>query len=194
MQFKDFQQMTRQSSFAPHYDWESIEHTLSRWMNDREPMAKLDIDPVFQRGHVWTVRQQQEYVKHILRGGGVSTGVNTIRFNCVGWNRDYRGPFVLVDGKQRLEAVRKFMRNELLIPILREDVADTYKGQLYRKGLRYSDFEGRLPSTCCFIFMVNNLETEAEVLKWYLEINEGGTPHSAQEIEKVRELVKNTSY
>lgn len=32
----------------------------------------LDLDPDFQRGHVWTRDQQVAYVEYMLRGGEVS--------------------------------------------------------------------------------------------------------------------------
>jgi hypothetical protein len=38
--------------------------------------------------------------------------------------------------------------------------------------------------------MVNDLKTEAEVLRWYLEINAGGTPHTEEELDKVRKMLK----
>jgi uncharacterized protein with ParB-like and HNH nuclease domain len=140
--------------------------------------AALDLTPDFQRQHVWTLEQQSAYVEYILRGG---MSGRELYFNCVGWMGDYKGPFVIVDGKQRLEAVRKYLRNE--IPIL--------------NGVYHKDFEDRLPSTAQFILCINNLPTRAEVLQWYLEMNSGGTPHTQEELDKVKfllqeELLKNS--
>ena len=38
-------------------------------------------------------------------------------------------------------------------------------------------------------FNVNNLQTREELLTWYLEMNTGGTPHSDEEIERVKGLL-----
>ena len=46
----------------------------------------------------------------MLRGG--ITG-RDLYFNHPGWMRDWKGEFVMVDGKQRLEAIRRFFHNEI---------------------------------------------------------------------------------
>lgn len=130
------------------------------------------MDPDFQRGHVWTEVQQIRYVEFVLRGGESS---REIHFNHPGWMNSYEGAMVLVDGKQRLESVRKFMRNEL--PIF--------------DGHTLSDFDEK-PSIlrADFIIHVNDLPTRAEVLQWYLDLNDGGVVHSSEEIQKVRKLLE----
>ncbi len=37
---------------------------------------------------------------------------------------------------------------------------------------------------------VNDLKTEREVLQWYVDMNAGGTPHTSDEIEKVRKMIQ----
>ena len=172
MQFNDIPRFTKVPNYRTTTDWAYLEGTLERWIGERgKDIAKLDLNPDFQRAHVWTEAQQIAYVEYALRGG--SSG-REIYLNCAGWQNDWRGPFVLVDGKQRLEAVRKFMRDEL--PIF--------------GGHTFKQFEGRLPvSTAFFYINVNDLPTRAEVLQWYLEMNTGGTPHTPEEIQKVRELL-----
>jgi hypothetical protein len=173
MDFKDIPQYTRDGNYRINVSWDYLEETLLGYQErDKKSskMASLDLDPDFQRGHVWTESQQIAFVEHILSGG---VGSKEIRFNCVGWMGDFRGPFVIVDGKQRLEAVRKFMR-----------------GELKAFGYYLNEFTGRLRSTTAeLIFSINNLQTRKEVLRWYLEINTGGVVHTAQEIQKVRELL-----
>lgn len=36
---------------------------------------------------------------------------------------------------------------------------------------------------------VNDLKTRDEVLQWYIDINAGGTPHTKEEIERVRAML-----
>jgi hypothetical protein len=139
-------------------------------MNDR--LAKLD--PDFQRGRVWSDEQQIKFVETILRGGGTALGINILRFNCVGWQDDYKGPFVIVDGLQRLTSAIRFLKNE--IPAF---------------GYYYNEFEGRLPSYAEFIVQINNLKRRKDVLKWYLEINSNGMVHSEEELIRVQKLLEN---
>ncbi len=99
-------------------------------------------------------------------------------FNCAGW-RDGglpRGPFVLVDGQQRISAVRGFLRNEVAV----------FGGRLYR------DYAGDLLGLdgAYFRLHVNDLPTRADYLRWYIELNTGGTPHTESEISRVRWMLE----
>ena len=170
MKFIDIPKLTKSASYRVHQSWKHIEEALKRYTLERNT-ARLDLNPEFQRGHVWTTEQQRAYVEFKLKSG---EGSELLFFNCIGWMNDFRGPFVLVDGKQRLEAVRKFLRNELTI----------FNGY-YRK-----DFEDDIGSMePYFIFCVNDLPNMQLVLQWYLELNEGGTPHTKEELDKVRRMI-----
>lgn len=172
MNFQDIPRFTRNPSYRPTVDWKFLPFQLERWMGERGG-CKLDMNPEFQRAHVWTEAQQRAYVEYALKGG--SSG-REIYFNCVGWQNSFKGPFVLVDGKQRLEAVLKFLRNELAV----------FDGNYFK------DFTGHLPTTAAFNFNVNDLPTMKEVLTWYLEMNTGGTPHTKEEIDKVKTMLTKT--
>jgi hypothetical protein len=158
----------------PHYTvnvpWDGLEQQLQNW-NDR-PHSPLDLDPDFQRGHVWTEDKQIAFVEYCLRGGEAS---RELLFNHPNWMASFEGTMVLVDGKQRLEAVRKFIRNEL--PVF--------------DGTFLNDFDKPdvLLRKCDLIFRVNNLKTRREVLTWYLQLNTGGVVHTDEEIAKVQALL-----
>jgi hypothetical protein len=154
-----------------HYEidvfWTYLEEHIQHQTEER--VAPLDLEPDFQRAHVWTEAQQVAYVEYALRGGEVG---RNLTFNCPGWGRDYRGPYTIVDGKQRLEAVRKFLRNDLRV-----------------FGHRYKEFTGKLRTLShTFKWRVCSLKTRDEVLDLYLGINAGGTPHTAEEITRVQNL------
>lgn len=87
-------------------------------------------------------------------------GANLIFFNCVGWMHDFKGPFVLVDGLQRITAALEFLSGK--IPAYGHFIGE------YNQPLRYIKAE--------FLFNVNNLKTRNEVLTWYVQLNSGGTP------------------
>ena len=52
------------------------------------------------------------------------------------------------------------------------------------------DFEDKIPLSIDFIFNVNDLKTEKEVLQWYVDMNAGGTPHTSEEINRVKKMIE----
>jgi hypothetical protein len=171
MKFSDIEQLTPNSGYQVNQSWGSIKGTIKYYQSKK--ICPLDLNPEFQRGHVWTEEQQIAYVEFKLRGG---LGSDRILFNCPGWMSDFRGPFVLVDGKQRLNAVLRFFDNEIKV-----------------FGHYYKEFEDELhPLQPDFIFCINNLPTMESVLKWYIELNSGGTPHTEEELERVRGMLNET--
>ena len=149
--------------------WPHLEMNLNML---KESVRAFEINPDFQRGHVWDDNKQRAYVEFVLRGGKSS---KSIYWNCDGWPSGDNGTMVLVDGLQRLTAVRKFMNDELKI----------------FGGNKISDYDDKIDiMKARFRFHVNNLETRAEVLQWYLDINTGGVVHTGKEIEKVKKLLE----
>jgi len=177
LNFKDIQPFPH-CGYHVDIAWKDLEGWISKHVEE----DGLDLEPDFQRAHVWTEAQQIAYVEYRLRGG--RTGIELL-FNCPGWMGDTThpavakmpnkmGPYVMVDGKQRLTAVRRFLASE--IPVF---------GHL-RKNIKG---EMRL-HICSFTWMVAELPTRAEVLQWYLSFNSGGTPHTPEEIARVRALLE----
>ena len=150
---------------------------LSRWLDDLVREDGLDLCPEFQRGHVWTEEQQVAYIEFLLRGG--QTG-RDLYFNNPSWHRSVPegtyNAFVCVDGLQRITAIRRFVRNEIRV-----------FGSYY---LEYTD-SLRLTMDTMRVH-INDLKSEREVLQWYIEMNSGGTPHTSEEIERVRGLLEKT--
>jgi len=58
-------------------------------------------------------------------------------------------------------------------------------------GSYLNDFEDKLPRDIDLLFNVNNLKTRKEVLQWYIEFNSAGTPHTDEEINRVKMLLEN---
>lgn len=154
---------------APHtYDigLGDLEYALERHVID----DGLDLDPDFQRGHVWTRDQQVKFVEFFLKEGPTGRDIYT---NDPGWGKGLRtGPFVLVDGKQRLTALVSWLRDEF-----------TVFGRWKRSDVRLGGMRNTLK------WHINNLETRAEVLQWYLEFNDGGVVHTQEELDRVRRLL-----
>jgi hypothetical protein len=167
MKYSDIPPYTRWASYCVDIPLDYLEVHLDRYVNK----YGANLDPDFQRPHVWTEEQQIRFVEHILKGG--QTGKD-ILFNCPGWNHgSTTKDFVLVDGKQRLEALRRFLQDEICI-----------------FGHKKSEIEGHLRSFMSLKFHVNDLKTRAEVLQWYLDFNTGGTLHTPEEIARVHALLE----
>lgn len=166
--FRDIPQLTRSAKYAVDVSWSYL--TSQYYSHVTE--YGLDVYPDFQRAYVWTPEQKVRYVEFILRGGTTGRDIYT---NCPTWNQ-MLGPrdYVLVDGRQRLDAVLGFMNNEF--PIF---------GGSYRRD--YTDTLRLTQGT--FRWHVNDLATRDEVLQWYVDLNAGGTIHTPDEINRVRALM-----
>lgn len=172
MEWDDIPTFSSWGKYTTDVSWHDLENTLQRYEKEND----LDLNPDFQRGHVWSSEQQIKYVEYILKRGNLS---RHIIFNCPGWMEGFEGQMVLIDGKQRLNAVRLFMSNEL--PVF---------GRAYlRDFTRGSKKMVRFPHEIYFTFYVNDLQTRAEVLQFYLDLNAGGVVHSEHEIDRVRQLL-----
>ncbi len=167
MKFLDIPQMT-----LPGYNFDHHLYMLPKTMKDyeSEQLCPLNTDPDFQRIHVWTPEQQTKYIEFLLQGGNSG---KDLYFNCPGWQGSYEGPFELVDGKQRLEACLGFMRGS--VPIF--------------GGLFIGDFVDK-PREQTLRFHINTLQTRAEVLRWYIDLNSGGVVHTKDELDRVRALLE----
>lgn len=141
------------------------------WVDERIKKYNLDINPDFQRGHVWNENQQERYMEFLLTGG--ESG-RDFYFNHPGWQSDYEGEMFLVDGLQRLTAIRKFVNNEL-------KVFDYTLSEI--ENLNFNDH--RLSVNV----HVNSLKTRKEVLEWYVFMN-SGVAHTQEELDRVKNLIK----
>lgn len=172
--FQDIVPFTRSAGYACDHSWPFLPDFVANEVLE----GGLDLNPDFQRGHVWTTEQKIRYVEYILRGGlsGRDIYLNCpgFRFGRVGRQWGNEGHYVLVDGKQRLDAVFGFMNNEFPI----------FEGHFYR------DFTDKMDLLVArFRWHVNDLQTREEVLQWYLDLNSGGTVHSDDELNRVRKLL-----
>lgn len=162
MKFSELPKLTRMGTYNVDYE---LKYFVPHIMEEIE--EGLVLNPDFQRGHVWTEEQQIKFIEYFLMGGDVGV----IHFNAPYWpNVSDDGTYVCVDGLQRLTAYMRYFNNEIKA-----------------FGYYYKEMEGR-PSNHIKI-SVNNLKTRKEVLNWYIEMNSGGTPHSKEEIDKVKNLL-----
>lgn len=173
MKVSDIPQLTHVNS-PVSWQIDDIQYTLDRY----QKTYGLNLDPEFQRGHVWNEQTQIKFVEFVLRGGVTQP----IRFNSPIFgghtkakNSDLPNDVVIVDGKQRLTAVMKFVDNKL--PVFSGNYLNDFDDPA--RALRGAELT----------YQVNKLQTKAELYTWYLEMNEGQVAHSKEELDKVRNLL-----
>ena len=169
--FSDIPKFTKEGEWQCDY---SLEYLL-KFIDDNKERG-LQLNPDFQRGHVWTEEQQIALLEFFLRGG--KSG-RILYFNCPDWihsvpDGEYND-FVCVDGLQRITAIRRFINNE--IPVF---------------GSYYNEFEDKkvLSATERISVNINCLRTKKEVIQWYLEMNSAGVHHSLEELTRVKKLME----
>ena len=129
--------------------------------------------PKYQRGSVWTERQQAEFVGFMLEGSPVPALY--IR------DLDVDGNFAdeLVDGQQRLNALVAW--EDGLIPA----VLPSQNKSVWVKDMEWPGWRLNLA------FPVGRFRgTTAEAMTLYLAINTRGTPHTEAELRRVREMLE----
>lgn len=161
------------------YEVDSHWHMIGRQFEQlAEGYGPVDMNPDYQRGHIWTQTQQERYIEATMRGTLPSSG-RLLQFNCPNWNFETHDPALppglqCLDGLQRYTATQRFLA-----------------GEIRAFGLPVDDFQGTAfdPKRYRFRIAVFNYRTKAEVLQHYLAHNSGGTPHSEDELRRVRELL-----
>lgn len=147
---------------------------VPQWIKTEQKEANLQLNPVFQRGHVWNEKQQVSWLEFFLKGG--KSG-DVVYFNCPSWHhkvpdKNYN-EYVCVDGLQRLTAICRFINNEIKV-----------------FGSYFSEYEDPIfLNRHTLKININDLKSEKEVMQWYVDMNSAGTQHSNEEIERVRQMI-----
>lgn len=158
---------------------------IEQWIKEETKTAAkmggvFDLNPDFQRGHVWDEAKQVAYVESYLRGNASAL----FRFNNVSITGSPRiddgdvktYDMVCIDGLQRITALREFMADRLTV----------------FEDLKASNLRGTVMDPLRTVF---NFEVEVfafprrhELLDYYVAINAGGVVHTPEEIERVKIL------
>ena len=101
--------------WTAHFHWANLETELLELGRN---YGGLDLRAPGPRRAAWTLEQQTRFIENVLREV-VAPGSVAVRLNCPHWNdSDYAGdlPYGIqvVDGLQRLAAIRRFMHGELM--------------------------------------------------------------------------------
>jgi len=161
---------------------------VRHWVEEHAEEGGFDIDPDFQRGHVWTDHLRTAFIEHLLRGGMHG---RTIVWNSPNYDAprsdfpsDLEPVLVLVDGKQRFTAITRFLENE--VPV--------FGGHLFSDFDEGSRREMTSMTGQLRMFMsVHALQHRRELLDLYLQMNEGAVAHDPAEIARVKALRDQTT-
>ncbi|MER5739788.1 DUF262 domain-containing protein [Streptomyces roseolus] len=139
-------------------------------------MAKtgaIDVSPLFQRRERWDIRRQSALIESFLMNVPVPP---------VYLSEDDYGSYSVIDGKQRITAIRDFMSDQFPLSYLTrfEEI----------NGLRFSDLPSELQNSlkvrpyirAITILRQSDRSTKYEV---FHRLNSGGEPLNAQEIRNV---------
>ena len=154
------------STHGCDYDIRFLEGGLETW--------NIDTNPPYQRGHVWTDEQRSAFLGYWLQGGTVPT--------LWAWEppskKEDSGEArpELIDGKQRLTALLMWWHNE---------IAANVDGQM----IFARDTNKRFRSHHMIKLTFVRLESRADVIRFYLRLNGGGTPHLPEELARVKALL-----
>lgn len=161
-------------------------------------LSQLDMNPPYQRGHVWTDEQRRALIKSWIMGIPVGAVILNKR-DTEEWrkNTGYEATGVgdvwgVVDGKQRIETARMWFNGEIRVPLSWfhesdvDDWADSL-GLVSYRGLALP--MQRHQGTSWFLPVIEGTlptpEAEAEL---FLLVNGGGTVQEPEVMERARKL------
>lgn len=168
---------------------------LKDWMNNFTGTSEnysdtdvlLELNPEFQRGHVWSLDKQIAFVENLLRGIDIN---KTIRFNDLTMHPHddadeiLQNKIICIDGLQRLTAITDFVDGKYKV----------FNNQLsYDDILNHPDKASmrRIFNSALLQFEFLQITSYKEVLEYYIDLNFGGVAHTAADIQIAKDILKN---
>jgi hypothetical protein len=133
--------------------------------------GNIDLNPEFQRREAWTTTKQSRYIESLIVGLPVPQIVLAER-------QGRKGQFLVLDGKQRLLSMQKFMSNNLRLTGL------DLRPELNRKKFDQLDEDDRnaLENQTLRTVTVRNWKSEDFLYLVFLRLNTASVPLSPQEL------------
>jgi hypothetical protein len=133
------------------------------------------LDPPFQRGAVWSLKQKRAWIETLLRGFALPSIIIN-RFPS--GHPDYGFADVVIDGQQRLRATAEFMQDKFKVR------GETFseQGEVFRRGWI-------MGGTNCPVVLCK-FETLKECAELYVKLLTAGTSHTPGEVKKAKDFIK----
>jgi uncharacterized protein with ParB-like and HNH nuclease domain len=148
-------------------DWtiETIDNQINK--------GNIDLQPGFQRRAAWDDTRKSRLIESIIVGMPVPNIV-------LAENKDHRGRFLVIDGKQRLLSINEFVKGAFKLRGLdmRSDLNDKTYADLPQNDKEYLD-NSTLRAT-----VIKNWSDEDFLYATFYRLNSGSLPLSPQELRK----------
>ena len=135
--------------------------------------GNIDLQPGFQRRVAWDDTRKSRLLESIIVGMPVPNIV-------LAENKDHRGRFIVIDGKQRLVAISEFISEKYKLKGLdiRQDLNDKFFNELPTEDREYLE-NATLRST-----LIRNWKDQKFLYAIFFRLNSGSLPLSPQELRK----------
>lgn len=167
--------------------------SLSFFLLEDGKRERFITDQPYQRGNVWDETRKRNLIKSLLIG----LPIGAIILNDRGFQEGGGPDLAVIDGKQRIEALRAFTASEFPIPAawLRPTRIETttpmdYEGDTI-DGIRYNgtdDIFRRNFDNLAITGMEARLPNEAAEAETFLLINAGGIAQTEETLQRARNL------
>ncbi len=133
------------------------------------------LNPPFQRGAVWTLKQKRRWIETLLNGFALPS---IIINQFPAGHPDYGFANIVIDGQQRLRATADFMRDKFKV-----------RGESY--GEQSAAFKrGWIMAGTNTPIVLCKFETLKECAELYIKLLTAGTAHTTDEIKKAKQYIK----
>lgn len=135
--------------------------------------GNIDLHPGFQRRVAWSDTRKSRLLESIIVGMPVPNIV-------LAENKEHRGRFIVIDGKQRLVAISQFLNGEYKLKGLdiRQDLNDKFFSDIPNEDREYLE-NATLRST-----LIRNWQDQKFLYAIFFRLNSGSLPLSPQELRK----------
>lgn len=143
----------------------------------------IDLSPRFQRRDAWTDERKSKFIESLFLGIPIPQIV-------LAQSKLHRGRFIIIDGKQRLLALKAFAGHSDRPPLILRGltVRDDLNGLSWEKisggGARFDDADA-FENTTIRTTVIKGYETEDVLYTIYHRLNSGSVPLSPQELRHV---------
>jgi hypothetical protein len=145
--------------------------------------GNIELNPDFQRREAWHSPRKSQYIESLILNVPVPQVVLAER-------KDRRGKFIVIDGKQRLLALRQFhSTDEIFLPFvlnglsIRTDLNGVNYQQLSTDLMREQDHNA-LQNATIRTAVIRNWGDETFLYTVFLRLNTGSVPLSPQELRQ----------
>lgn len=145
--------------------------------------GNIELNPAFQRREAWQNLRKSQYIESLILNVPVPQVVLAER-------KDRRGKFIVIDGKQRLLALRQFHSKDDVFPSyplmglsIRTDLNTVTYEELSTDLLREQDHNA-LENSTIRTAVIRNWGDETFLYTVFLRLNTGSVPLSPQELRQ----------